>query len=143
LNTTIGGRARTNVAQAIANATPTLLTNNGTVAWTAVEDSGGFVSATGGTNTPLSVPAGQGGAYLIGVGYINSVNATTRGYVSIFVNGALANANSRAVFTGDAVCSYTIIARLSVGDTVGVQVYTSPLGNASVGCDVYAYKLGN
>lgn len=139
----IGARARTNAVQALTANVAASLNNGGTNAWTAVEDSGGFVSASGGTTTPISVPAGMAGLYIVGVGYTQSAIATTRGEISIFVNAAQANSNSRGVFTTDQICSYTICIRLAVSDTVGAQALTNIGANASIGCDVYAYRIAN
>jgi hypothetical protein len=138
-----GGRVRTNANQTLTSGVVATLNNGGSAAWTVVEDSGGFASSTGGTTTPLSVPAGAAGAYIIGIGYIQSPIASTRGYITLFINGTTANGNTRGVFTNDAICSYTIVARLNVGDTVGAQAYSSPASTVAVGTDIYLFRIGN
>lgn len=138
----IGGRATTNVAQAIAANTTTTLTNNGTAAWTATEDSGGFVSATGGTTTPIIIPAGEGGLYIIG--WFVTLSAASAGllWATPLINTVGNNHGQSLNYTGDRTgSSFTI--PLNAADTLGLQVRTATAANASIGCELYCYRIGN
>jgi hypothetical protein len=140
LGTRKGGRARTNTAQAISALTVTNLTNNGTNAWTSVEDSGGYVSAVGGTVGPIVIPTGAGGLYLFGVKYTQSVPTTARLCAMLLVNSV-----EMARFQGpiDNNASGSIGIPLNAGDILGLQCFTTTAASASIGIDIYAYRIGN
>jgi hypothetical protein len=125
----VGARATAATAQALTASTVTTLTNNGTNPWTATEDSGGYVSATGGTTTPITIPAGKGGRYLVGVKYAQSLSSSGRAFVDILVNGA--TAGLRTVFSTDANGAACHIVRLNAGDTLGLQAFTSTAASTS------------
>lgn len=139
LNTRIGGRARTNVAQAMTANTVTVANNNGTAAWTSAEDSGGFVSAVGGTSTPLSVPAGQAGLYAVGLGVQVASISTGRAMASILVNGVFGL--NRGVFALDTNVGYTMLMPLSVGDTIGFHILTLNANTLNTGAETFMYKV--
>lgn len=134
-----GARATTTSAQTTPLATLTTLTNNGSV-WTATEDSGGYVSASAGSTTPITIPAGADGLYAIGVDVRMAGNATNRGLVDMRINAV--NGKYRTVFTGDSIGIVTTVLGMSAGDTLGVSVLTDPAGSVSIGADIWCYRLG-
>lgn len=141
LDTRIGGRAATNATQAIAANTITTANNGGTAAWTASQDSGGFVSATGGTTTPITIPTGLGGIYVVGFHYFQVANSAGRLTAWLQVNGAgtYARAGNYAdqEFTG---CEEM---PLNAGDAISLQAFTATATNISGGTNVYAYRIGD
>lgn len=139
----LGARATTTVAQSLPAGTLTALNNNGTAAWTATEDSGGFVSASTNTTTPITVPAGAGGLYIVGFGVTQSAAASTSGRVILLISGALSPYLGSSVYTGQSVGFGATAVPLAAGATLGVSVTTTPTANASAGCHVFCYRIGN
>lgn len=135
-----GARATTTAAQTTPLATLTTLTNNGSV-WTATEDSGGYVSASAGSSTPITIPAGADGLYAVGFDVRMAGTATNRGLCNVRLNGSIAVAY-RVVFTGDSVGTLGTVLGLSAGDTLGLSVLTDPAGSVSIGSDIWCYRLG-
>lgn len=137
----VGARATTTNTQAISASTVTTLNNGGTVAWTATEDSGGFVSATGGTTTPITIPAGLGGLYQVGIKYAQSVNSATRLFGGIVVNGAAGNIWFGAY--GESLSNGSVPISLNAGDTLGVEGFTATAANAIAGCQIFCYRISD
>lgn len=140
LNTRIGGRARTNATQTLVAAALTLMNNGGTAAWTAVEDSGGFASGTGGTTTPLSVPAGQAALYMVGFEVSFAAVATGRCFVQLMINGV--GIKARMSTTSDDTLGLSVPVPLNVGDTIGVQVLHNLATTVTTVSDVFLYRIG-
>lgn len=138
----IGARATTTAVQTIATG-GTSLNNGGAAAWAATEDSGGFVSASTNTTNPLTIPVGLGGLYVIGCGYAQSAVATTLGNLALLVGGTLTPYLVEETFTGASVGNALTFAPLAAGAQIGVKATTNPSANASIGCYVFAYRIGN
>lgn len=137
--TRTGGRATTAATQSVTINTITAL-NNGGGAWSATEDSGGFVSATAGTTAPLVVPADKGGLYIVGFNVVIAAIIGSRAFCDIRINGT--GNTRRAVFTGDALCGLSLPVSLAAGDTVGAQVFLNPAGTVSIGSEIFCYRIG-
>ena len=140
INTTHGCRATTNATQAIAASTTTNLNNGGTAAWTATEDTDSYVSATGGTTAPITIPTGLGGLYLVGVHYQQAANSASRLFSGILVNGATGTLWFPGY--GEALTNGAVPMRLTAGTTLGMLGFTATATNISVGCQIFAYWLG-
>ena len=147
-----GARVQTNVAQTAAGSTVVVANNGGTAAWTTIDNIGGFATGVGGTATPIVIPAGAGGMYLVGLAIVMTAISTTRGFADILINGsnggtgpggATGIGGARVVFTGDTNGAVSAPFLLNAGDTVGVQVFNNIAGNLSAGAQVYAYRLSN
>jgi hypothetical protein len=137
----IGARVTTNAAQALAATTPTTLNNNGVAGWTLTEDSSAFYNNAGGTTVPLSVPAGLGGLYVIGAKYVQSLSSAGRAFVDVLINGAIGG--HRFIFTNDAQIDQSFVLPLNAADTLGLQAFTTTATNASVGIQVYCYRVSD
>jgi hypothetical protein len=137
-----GARATTTAAQAIPATTATTLNNNGGAnVWTATEDTGGFVSAVAGTSTPIVIPAGKGGLYIVGAKYVQALSSAGRAFLDVLINGAIAN--HRFIFTNDGQIDQCCVIPLNAGDTLGLQTFTTTATNASIGSQLYCYRQGN
>lgn len=141
----VGARVSTNATQAITANTITTWNNGGTAAWTVLEDNYSgytFASATGGTTTPLIVPSGAAGLYLVGLSLTMSAVAATRGYGEIRINGAaFQTLYGRTIFATDTNASYCTPIVLNVGDTIGAVVFTSTAGNLNTTSEIFAYRM--
>jgi hypothetical protein len=135
----IGARATTAATQAIATTTVTTLTG-GTSAWTASEDSGGFVSGTVGTTTPITIPAGKDGLYLCGVEIKVGVASSGRAFADLLINGG---SGRRFVFTNDGQVDGSVPVPLVAGNTLGADAFTTGATTISSGCYVFCYRVGN
>jgi hypothetical protein len=133
----VGGRVTTSAAQALSATTLTTLNNNG-AAWTATEDSGGFVQTS--TTAPLVVPAGLGALYVVGVKYVQSTISSGRAFVDILINGANAG---RLVFSTDSNTFGSLETPLNAGDTIGAEAFTTTAANASIGIQLYCYRISD
>jgi hypothetical protein len=136
----IGARATTNATQALTANVAANMNNGGTAAWTATEDSGGFVSGTGGTTTPIIIPTGLGGLYTIGTKYTQSLSSTARVLVLIMVNGTEAGRLSNY---SDSFVGGCIATPLNAGDTLAFQAFSATACNVNVGTQVYAYRISD
>lgn len=135
-----GGRARTNATQALSSGVTTDLNNGGAAAWTSAEDTGGYVSASVGTTTPLQIPAGGAGNYIVGLHVNTSAATTTRATAQVNINSGVGLAR-RFPFATDVLVDGSTVVPLSVGDTIGLTMIVAPSMNALVGCEVYAWLI--
>jgi hypothetical protein len=136
----IGARATTNATQALTANVAASMNNGGTAAWTATEDSGGFVSGAGGTTTPIIIPTGLGGLYTIGTKYTQSLSSTARVLVLILVNGTEAGRLGNYSESNVGGC---IATPLNAGDTLNFQAFSATACNVNVGTQVYAYRISD
>lgn len=138
----IGARATTNATQAIASSTATTLNNGGTAAWTATEDSGGFVSAVGGTTVPIAVPSSKAGLYVVGVKFLVAAASTGRIIVDILVNGTTTGNRIGGGYQ-EAIVAGSVVLPLNATDTLGLQGVTTGATNISAGSQIYCYRIGD
>lgn len=140
----IGARASTNAAQAILAVTNTNVNNNGAASWSSLEDSGGFVSATGGTITPIIIPAGKGGLYIVGLSGTFSVASGARAQFDLAVNGTWWH-GTRAVCggNGSGAGSLSAVLPMVAGTTLGIQAYNSTAANVQTATEIYCYRIGD
>lgn len=136
----MGARATTNVAQSIPTITTTSANNGGTAAWTATEDSGGFVSVVGGTTTPITIPTGADGIYIVGFSGVSSVSQSTRGEFLLLLNGSTGGQN-RVLFEPDSQGGACFAMPLAAGNTLGMQAFFATAANLNAGAQVYCYRL--
>jgi hypothetical protein len=115
-------------------------------AWTSREDSNGFVTA-GATTTPITIPAGQDGEYLITIQGLDTTAATGLSRAWIQLGGTLPVTGTPTSFrtsisTGETNWSVTAKVRLAAGNTIGTQMALTTGGTKSASSWLSITRIG-
>jgi hypothetical protein len=79
--------------------------------------------------------------YQVGFEISFAAVASGRCFAQVMINGA--SIKARAATTTEDTLGMSVPYRLSVGDTIGVQLQHNLSTTVATGCDIFAYKIGN